>query len=83
MKMSLSKIRKKGKTLIRVNIREYENDDIAILDQLGVTNIETDMSAYRYAICSNPTELDAVRGGVFDKYDVVADNGKVATLRKK
>jgi len=83
MTMHLSKIKIDGVTAIRVNIRKYTNDDIPALDVIGITELETGMSAYRYAICHTPEELERVRGAVLDAYAIIATDGGTVRLSAK
>lgn len=82
MFMTASKIKIKGKPVLKLNIHEFAEHDIAFLDNLGISNIDSDLANCRFIYIHSKEDFLSIRAAIFEKYDVV-EKGPKAHLNPK
>jgi hypothetical protein len=74
--MTASRIIIQGKLVLKLNIHEYDESDIAFLDQLGISETESDHAAFRYTHIHSKEDFLSIRSALFERYDVIEEGPK-------
>jgi hypothetical protein len=69
MFMTANRIKMEGKPILKLNIHEYSEDDIAFLDSLGIDKTEDDSANWRYTYIYNREDFLSTRSAIFERYE--------------
>ena len=83
MFMTANRIKINGKPLLKLNIHEYDKDDIPFLDSLGIDQSEGDSSNCRYIHIHNQEEFLNTRFAILERYTVLEEKGPKVFLEAK
>ena len=83
MFMTANRVKIEGRPLLKLNIHEYEKDDIPFLDSLGIDQIEGDSSNLRYIYIHNQEDFLSTRSAILERYRVLEEKGVKVFLEAK
>ncbi len=83
MFMTANRIKIDGKPRLKLNIHEYDKDDIPFLDSLGIDQIEGDSHQYRYIHIHNQEDFLRTRSAILERYKVLEEKGPKVFLEAK
>lgn len=70
MFMTANRIHIDDRPVLKLNIHEFGEDDIAFLDSLGITTIDAEFAQCRYIHIHSKEDFLSIRAEIFEKYDV-------------
>ncbi|MFT5727070.1 MAG: hypothetical protein ACI8PB_001202 [Desulforhopalus sp.] len=82
MFMTASRVKMEGEPVLKLNIHEYGEDDIAFLDSLGIDKTEDD-SAWRYTYIYSREDFLKTRAAIFERYECEEKGIKVFLEKKE
>jgi len=83
MFMTASRIKLKGKPVLKLNICEYDEADIPFLDSLGIDHQENGSSGCRFIHIHNQEDFLSTRSAILKKYKVLEEKGPKVFLEVK
>lgn len=83
MFMTAIRIKIEGKPVLRLNIHEYDKDDIPFLNSLGIDQLEGDTPNCRYIHIHNQEDFLITRSAILEKYKVLEEKGPKVFLEAK
>lgn len=83
MYMTASRIKIEGKPLLKLNIHEYDKDDIAFLDSLGIDRREDDSPNVRFIHIHSQEDFLSTRAAILERYKVLEEKGPKVFLETK
>lgn len=83
MFMTANRIKIDGKPLLKLNIQEYDQDDILFLDGLGIDQREKDSPHCRYIHIHNQADFLSIRAAILERYKVLEERGPKVFLKAK
>lgn len=83
MFMTANRIKVDGKPLLKLNIHEYNKDDITFLDSLGINQIESGSAHSRYIHIHNQEDFLNTRSAILERYKVLEEKGPKVFLEAK
>lgn len=82
MFMTASRVKRKGKPVLKLNIHGYSESDIPFLDKLGIDLVDEDFADCRYKLIQSQEEFISIRAAIFKRYEVT-EKGPRAFLSLK
>ena len=82
MYMTARRIKIEGKPILKLNIHEFEENDIPFLDSLGIDQVEGE-PPHRYTLIHNQENFLATRSTLLEKYTVLEEKGSKVFLKAK
>lgn len=83
MFMTATRIKIHGKPVLKLNIHDFDEDDISFLDSLGINQIEGDSSNWRYIHIHSQENFLKTRSAILERYIVTEEKGTKVILKKK
>ncbi|TKB07498.1 hypothetical protein [Desulforhopalus sp. IMCC35007] len=83
MFMTASRLMIDGKPVLKLNIHEYKEDDIAFLDSLGIDQCEGSSPEYRYTYIHSQEDFLRTRTKILERYKVLEEKGPKVLLEIK
>jgi hypothetical protein len=83
MFMTATRIKIEGNPLLKLNIHEFNKDDIPFLDSLGIDKLEGDSPTWRYIYIHNQEDFLYTRSAILERYKVLEEKGPKAFLEAK
>lgn len=83
MFMTANRIKIEGNPVLKLNMHEYDRDDIAFLDSLGIDKVEDDYPNCRYTYIYNREDFLSTRSAIFERYEVLEEKGIKVFLAAK
>jgi hypothetical protein len=80
--MTANRLKIDGKPVLKLNIHEFEPDDIPFLDSLGIDQLEADVENWRYILIHSQADFLATRSAILEKYKVLEEKGPKVLLEK-
>ena len=81
--MTASRIKIEGKPVLKLNIHEYDSEDIAFLDSLGIDQPEGDTPSWRYIHIYSQQDFLRTRSAILERYKVLEEKGPKVFLELK
>ena len=75
MLMTANKIKIESNPLLKLNIHEYDKDDIPFLDSLGIDQFEGDSPNWRCLHIHNQEDFLSSRSAILERYKVLEEKG--------
>jgi len=82
MFMTASRVKMEGKPVLKLNIHEYGEDDIAFFDSLGIDKTEEN-STWRYTYIYSREDFLKTRAAIFERYECEEKGIKVFLEKKE
>ena len=82
MFMTASRVKMEGKPVLKLNIHDFGEDDIAFLDSLGIDKTEDDLDNWRYTYIYSREDFLSTRSAIFERYEC-EEKGIKVFLEKK
>lgn len=82
MFMTASRSKIEGKPLLKLNIHEFDPDDIEFLDSLGITKIDETLPRCRYISIHSQDDFLHTRSALLEKYRVLEEKGPKVFLER-
>ena len=83
MYMTAIRIKIEGKPLLKLNIHDYDKDDIPFLDSLGINQMEDGTANCRYMHIHNQADFLSTRSAILARYKVLEEKGPRVYLEAK
>ncbi len=83
MFMTANRIKLEGKPLLKLNIHEYNEEDIPFLDSLGIDQREGDSPNCRYIHIYSQEDFLRTRAAILQRYKVLEEKGPKVFLEAK
>lgn len=83
MFMTASRIKIEGKPVLKLNIHEFDKDDIPFLDGLGIDQIEGDSPSWRCVHFHSQEDFLRTRSAILERYRVLEEKGPKVFLQIK
>lgn len=83
MYMTANRIKLDGKPLLKLNIHEFDKDDIPFLDSLGIDQREGDAPNCRYTHIHSQEDFLSARAAILQRYKVLEEKGPKVFLKAK
>ncbi len=83
MFMTANRIKIDGKPLLKLNIHEYDTNDIPFLDSLGIDQLESDSPNWRYIHIHSQEDFLSTRSAILERYKVLKEKGPKIFLEVK
>ncbi|CAG35124.1 hypothetical protein [Desulfotalea psychrophila] len=83
MFMTATRIKREGKPLLKLNIHEYNKDDIPFLDSLGIDQLEGDSTEWRYIHIHSQKDFLSTRSAILERYRILKETGPRVFLEAK
>lgn len=81
--MTANRIKIEGKPLLKLNIHEFDQDDIPFLDSLGIDKREGDSPTWRYIYIHSQEDFLSTRSAILERYKVLEEKGPKVFLEAK
>ncbi len=82
MYMTARRIKDEGKPILKLNIHEFNENDVPFLDSLGIDQLEGD-PPQRYTLIHSQDNFLATRAAILEKYTVLEEKGPKVFLEAK
>lgn len=83
MFMTASRIIINGKPVLKLNIHEYNEEDLAFLDSLGIDQCEENVTECRYTHIHSQEDFLSTRAAILQRYKVLEEKGPKVFLAIK
>ncbi|SHO47363.1 hypothetical protein SAMN02745220_01843 [Desulfopila aestuarii DSM 18488] len=83
MFMTANRIKIEGKPLLKLNIHDFDKDDISFLDSLGIDQLEADSTNWRYIYIHSQEDFLRTRSAILERYRVLEEKGPRVFLEAK
>ena len=83
MYMTASRIKIEGKPVLKLNIHDYDKEDSAFLDSLGIDQREGDTTHWRYIHLHSQKDFLTTRAAILERYTVLEEKGPKVFLEAK
>lgn len=83
MFMTANRIKIDGKPVLKLNIHDFDEDDIPFLDSLEIDQLEGDSLNRRYILIHSQENFLKTRSAILERYSVLKENGQKVMLEKK
>lgn len=83
MFMTAIRIKIEGKPVLKLNIHEYDKDDIPFLNSLGIDQLEDDTPNCRYIHIHKQEDFLITRSAILKRYKVLEEKGPKVFLEAK
>ena len=83
MFMTANRIKIEGKPLLKLNIHDFDKDDIPFLDSLGIDQLEADSTNWRYIYIHSQEDFLRTRSAILERYRVLEEKGPRIFLEAK
>ncbi|WP_159441264.1 hypothetical protein [Desulfopila aestuarii] len=81
--MTANRIKIEGKPLLKLNIHDFDKDDISFLDSLGIDQLEADSTNWRYIYIHSQEDFLRTRSAILERYRVLEEKGPRVFLEAK
>ena len=83
MFMTANRIKIEGKPVLKLNMHEFGDADIAFLDSLGIDKVEDDHHDWRYTYIYSREDFLSTRSIILERYEVLEEKGIKVFLAAK
>ena len=83
MFMTATRLMIDGKPVLKLNIHEFNDDDIAFLDSLGIDQLEDASPHLRYTHIHNQEAFLNTRAAILERYNILKETGPKVFLEAK
>ena len=83
MFMTANRIKIEGKPVLKLNMHEFGDADIAFLDSLGIDKVEDDHPNWRYTYIYSREDFLSTRSTILERYEVLEEKGIKVFLAAK
>ncbi len=83
MFMTASRLKLNGTPVLKLNIHDYDDNDIPFLNSLGIDQVENDSSNVRFTHIHSQEDFLTTRSAILEKYNVLEEKGPRVFLEAK
>jgi len=83
MFMTANRIKIDGKPVLKLNIHEYDKEDIPFLDSLGITQLEGHSPNWRYIHILSQEDFIRTRSAILERYRILEEKGPKVFLEAR
>ncbi len=83
MYMTASRIKIEGKPILKLNIHDFNGDDIPFLESLGIDQCDDNSPNMRYILIHSQEEFRTKRTALLTRYTVLEEKGPKVFLELK
>jgi len=83
MFMTANRIKIEGRPALKLNIHEYDKDDIPFLDSLGIDQREAETPNCRSICIHSQEDFFSTRSAILQRYKVLEEKGPKVYLEAK
>lgn len=83
MYMTASRIKIEEKPVLKLNIHEFDENDVAFLDSLGIDQRDEESPGLRYIHIHSQEDFHNKRSAILEKYNVIEEKGPKVFLEVK
>lgn len=83
MFMTANRLKIDGKPVLKLNIHDFREEDIAFLESLGITQVEEDKTGWLYTLIHSQEDFLKTRALLLEKYEVIEEKGPQVFLKTK
>lgn len=81
--MTANRIIIEGKPLLKLNIHEFNKEDVPFLHSLGIDQLEGNSPTWIYIHIHNQEDFLSIRSAILERYNVLEEKGPKVFLEAK
>jgi len=81
--MTASRNKIDGKPILKLNIHDFNSDDIPFLESLGINQLDEKVPNMRYILIHSQADFHTKRDALFTRYTVLEEKGPKVFLELK
>ncbi len=81
--MTASRIIVDQKPVLRLNIHQFTEQDLPILDALGINQSDPEKEAVRYTCIHSQKDFLSTRTALLEHYEILEEKGPIVFLKAK